>query len=72
MVSRWLQEFSLIDFADMCAMTNLGSGDFNETLKRLGTAQKAKRAPRSRFPGWTLVYEHRASDSHVYGYNDAW
>jgi len=24
-------------------------------------------APRSRFPGWTLVYERRAGESHVYG-----
>jgi len=51
------EEFSLIDFADMCAMTNLNSADFNSTLE-------------SRFPGWTLVYERRAGESHVYGYND--
>eukprot|EP00435_Cladocopium_sp_Y103_P013817 s2319_g3.t1 len=51
------QEMSLIDFADMCGMTNLDSADFNSTLQ-------------SRFPGWTLEYEHRAGETHVYGYND--
>lgn len=51
------QEMSLMDFADMCALTNLDSADFNSSLQ-------------SRFPGWTLEYEHRAGETHVYGYND--
>eukprot|EP00913_Durusdinium_trenchii_P035564 g33281.t1 len=51
------QEMSLIDFADMCALTNLPSSDFNSSLE-------------SRFPGWSLLYERRGGESHSYGYND--
>ncbi|CAJ1426370.1 unnamed protein product [Effrenium voratum] len=52
------QELSLIDFADLCALTNLGSS-FNASLA-------------SQFPGWTLVYERRAGSTQKvgHGFND--
>ena len=31
------------------------------------TADAAPVVLRSRFPGWTLEYEHRAGETHVYG-----
>ena len=51
---------SLIKFADICAMTNLPSADFNRTLEE-------------QFPGWKLVFERRAGDSQSdkhHGYYD--
>ena len=54
------QSMSLIEFADMCALTNLPSSDFNNSLK-------------SQFPGWTLVFERRAGETQsdkTHGYYD--